>query len=240
MKGLALERVTAMRNMGKRTIQMRTSACGLALALLMGTAGVAAAQESRGDWYDTKILRKILEEIGLRRDEKPIDYHERSPLVIPPTHNLPPPQRDAVLSRNPDWPKDPDVEQARAAKSARQKDTSFEDEGRVLRPDELNKKGPVRRRSETTASTDDSQYPEGPARLPPSKLGVKGTIFNMGSMFGHKKEAVPFKGEPPRTSLVDPPAGLLTPSPAEPYGLGKKQAKAKAIDIYTTRGEVQQ
>jgi hypothetical protein len=237
VNSLALERVTAMRDMRKRMIEKRAGACGLALALLVATAGMAAAQESSGDWYDTRIMRRILEEIGLRKNEKPIDYHERAPLVIPPNHALPPPQRDAALSRNPNWPKDPDVERAQKQELTSYKPPWDEDLNRPLRPSELNK-GTVPRRSQRTASSG-SQDLDGPARLSPSELGVKRNIFNIGSWFGHHKdETVPFKGEPPRTSLIQPPKGYRTPSSAEPYGLTKHQARTKATDSFTTRSEV--
>ena len=42
---------------------------------------------------DTKILRGILEGLGLRRDGDAINYQERAPLVIPPSHDLPPPEK---------------------------------------------------------------------------------------------------------------------------------------------------
>ena len=52
-----------------------------------------------------------MEGLGLKRDgEANINYQERAPLVIPPSRNLPPPERtDAAIANNPAWPKDPDV-----------------------------------------------------------------------------------------------------------------------------------
>jgi hypothetical protein len=40
-----------------------------------------------------------------------------------------------------------------------------------------------------------------------------------GSLTGTWEEYGKFEGEPPRTSLVQPPSGYLTPSPAAPYGM---------------------
>ena len=37
-----------------------------------------------------------------------IDYRERSPLVIPPTLDLPPPEAADAAARNPAWPRDPE------------------------------------------------------------------------------------------------------------------------------------
>ena len=42
-----------------------------------------------------------------------------------------------------------------------------------------------------------------------------------------------FTGEPPRTALTEPPAGYQTPSPDQPYGLGKEASKPKATDYLT-------
>ncbi|MFL5065071.1 MAG: hypothetical protein ACJ8ED_10520, partial [Xanthobacteraceae bacterium] len=39
----------------------------------------------------------------------------------------------------------------------------------------------------------------------------------LGSVFGNKDERVQFTEEPPRTSLIEPPAGYQTPSPNQPY-----------------------
>jgi hypothetical protein len=54
-------------------------------------------------------------------------------------------------------------------------------------------------------------------------------------MFDNKKEEqAKFTGEPPRSSLTEPPPGYQTPSPAQPYGLAKG-APAKAADNFLDR-----
>ena len=66
-------------------------------------------------------------------------------------------------------------------------------------------------------------------------LAYKGNLF--GTMFGSKKEeTAKFTGEPPRASLTDPPPGYQTPSPDQPYGVGKATA-SKPTDYYTTHSE---
>ena len=42
--------------------------------------------------------------------------------------------------------------------------------------------------------------------------------------FGPKEETSTFTREPPRTTLIDPPAGYRTPSADQPYGVGSKAA----------------
>ncbi len=77
--------------------------------------------------------------------EYEINYSERSPLVVPPSRNLPPPvSSNAVPAAN--WPKDPDVIKRKANKNddkpvIRQYDAAAEAD-RALRPDELNRVEP--------------------------------------------------------------------------------------------------
>ena len=71
------------------------------------------------------------------------------------------------------------------------------------------------------------------SQLLPSELGFKG----FGSIFsGKKEESAKFTGEPARESLTDPPPGYQTPSPDQPYGLGKADAP-KPKDYYSTHAE---
>ena len=40
----------------------------------------------------------------------------------------------------------------------------------------------------------------------------------------------PFAGEPPRTSLIEPPVGYRTPSSSQPYGvIGEEKYTPKAV-----------
>jgi hypothetical protein len=218
---------------------------GTAVTLLLVASSVAPAFAGDDDQaIDTKILRGILEGIGLQRDGgKTIDYRERSPLVIPSnTAQLPPPeQADHVSATNPNWPKDPDVLRAREAKKLEDGGTSSdqrEREQNPLSPAELTP-GPKPRRSVNTAGTPGPDVgPAGVANpLSPSELGYKGSL--LGDMFGRKDDqtAARFTGEPARTSLTEPPPGYQTPSPVEPYG-PSRGAAPKATDYYGTHGEL--
>ncbi len=91
-----------------------------AFTMLLGGANLRAIAEEDDDKdtaFDVKIMRDALRALGLRRDEAGIDYRERSPLVIPPSRNLPPPET-ASKDLGPSWPNDPDVKRARDAKAA--------------------------------------------------------------------------------------------------------------------------
>jgi hypothetical protein len=189
---------------------------------------------------DKKFMNSIMTGLGFKSDDEPtISYSERAPLVIPPSRDLPPPENtDAIIANNPAWPKDPDIAR-RKAEAAAQRNRNISDEREreqnPLRPDQLTPGG---RSKKKQARTDDGYQPPASGfgnQLPPSELGYKGNMFS--SMFGGgKEETTKFTGEPPRASLTDPPVGYQTPSPDQPYGVGKAAAP-KATDYYTTHNE---
>jgi hypothetical protein len=196
----------------------------LSVALLVAAGGLARAaddEERKDEWLDQKLFRNFMGGLGLTNDSDNINYHERSPLVIPPAVNLPPPENAAAVRQNPAWPKDPDRTKAKQDKKREAITQGYwDDEAKPLRPDQLDKprNGPIR----TTA--DGPTVEESGRPVKPSELGYKGGIFS--SLFGYKEEVVPFTGEPVRETLIEPPKGYRTPSPAQPYGiLGKEAVK---------------
>jgi hypothetical protein len=218
-----------------------------ALGLALGAVAIltpAPARAADDDVpVDQKFLRGIMEGLGFKRDgEATINYQERAPLVLPPSRDLPPPEKsDAVTANNPAWPKDPDVAR-RKADAAAERDRNISDERErdqnPLRPEQL-APGASSQAKKKQARKDDGYDPPASgfgSPLLPSQLGSStGSVFN--SMFGGKKEeTAKFTGEPPRASLTDPPPGYQTPSPDQPYGIGKA-APPKPIDSYTTRVE---
>jgi len=224
------------------------SARGLAIGLTIGIAALSGPARAADDDVpvDQKIMQSIMSGLGLKRDgEAGISYQERAPLVIPPSRELPPPERsDAVTANNPAWPKDPDAER-RKAEAAMERSRNISDEREreqnPLRPDQLTPGGrPKKKQASVDNGSVDNGYDPPPSgfssQLLPSQLGSSGNIF--GTMFGSKKEeAAKFTGEPPRSSLTDPPVGYQTPSPDQPYGVGKAP-KEKPTDDYLTRGEL--
>ena len=61
--------------------------------------------------------------------------------------------------------------------------------------------------------------------LSPSELGFSG---GFSSLFGGSKtETAPFKEEPTRDALTQPPPGYQTPSPNFAYGTGPKESLNK-------------
>jgi hypothetical protein len=202
---------TAFRRVALGAAALALSVCSYAS---LARAGDADAGDSNQSFTD-----KFLTTLGLKNpfaEQYGINYSERSPLVVPPTRNLPPPVASG-LPPAPNWPKDPDVVKRKAAKGDDKTgpfpNAVLESE-RVLRPDELMRNGSTKSKPATT--TDQS--------IPPPD-GAHKNIFSW--INPNKEEYATFTGEPARASLTDPPAGYLTPSPDQPYGIGKERAKYK-------------
>jgi hypothetical protein len=202
-----------------------------ALAVSLGAAGSAfAADDDEEVPLDTKILRQLLKDWGLRRGDEPgIEYRERAPLVVPPSRNLPKPQEEAAATKTPAWPNDPDVKrrkQEAAAEKARLKGGySAEEQSRALRPNELDQPG---RKASDASSPAVGRTAEDTARpMSAAELGAKNVFSTFFSSLNPNKapEVAPFTGEPPRASMTSPPAGYQTPSPNQPYGLGPAKDK---------------
>jgi len=184
------------------------AACGLIGAVLIVGADRAVAADDDEQSFDQKIKDGFMSAIGIKGGPD-IDYRERSPLVLPPKINLPPPQADTT-SAAPNWPVDADVKRKREQGAGRKPRDIDVEESRPLRPSELNVGQPTR--SRTAAPTQD-QIEGKPVK--PSELGYGGGI--LGSLWGSKDESAKFTNEPPRTTLTEPPVGYQTPSPNQPY-----------------------
>jgi len=229
-----------MRSRNPKRLRRAAAAAAVALALALAwSAGSARAEDADDDEnvpLDSRLFRQFMKDLGLRREGgAEIDYRERAPLVVPPTHDLPPPRDEADVSKTPAWPKDPDVarrKQELAAEKAKLKgNMSVEEQMRALRPDELDKPGAGRGEKKSAdagagKSAEDTSRP-----LMPSDLGTKtekifGSIWS--SFTPAKPESAPFTGEPQRETMTAPPSGYQTPSPNYPYGIGV-QDKRKVI-----------
>jgi hypothetical protein len=220
-----------VRRRGAAAVTLALAVIALTVSVSLSVVGNAfAADDEEEVPLDTKILRQLLKDWGLRRgDESEIEYRERAPLVVPPSRNLPKPEEETAATKTPAWPNDPDVKrrkQEAAAEKARLKGGySAEEQSRALRPSELDQVGrkpkdggpaPVGRTAEDTARP-----------MSPSELGSKNVFGQLFSSFNPNKpaEVAPFTGEPPRASMTAPPAGYQTPSPNQPYGLGPAKDK---------------
>lgn len=201
----------------------------LCVALLtVGMANSARADDDEEDVaFDTKILRQILVSLGLRKGGSDIDYRERSPLVVPPSRNLPTPAHRLATDKIAAWPADQDVKRRREAKTSSKNDRQSVNWDAVTRP---LPPGALRGTGKGTQESPVNKDVESQGPMKPSELGYKGGLFS--SLLGGapKEEYKTFTGEAPRTSLIEPPSGYRTPSPYQPYGVGREKWVAPVID----------
>jgi hypothetical protein len=206
----------------------RFAAIALGIGLVMAAGPVRAADDEDDDdkTFEEKIIEGIMAGIGgTNMENRGIEYRERSPLVVPPKLNLPPPAGTSAEVKAPNWPKDPDVARQKAAAAARKKANKDPIEAaRVLTPNEL-------AAGKTAAAPRRDNEPMQPGNsfnnplLSPSQLGYTGGLTGM--FGGNKSETAPFKGEPTRETLTQPPPGYQTPSPNFAYGTGPKESLNK-------------
>ncbi len=212
----------------------RTPWRGLKLAFAVASIGLVisagAARAADDDEDDKTFEEKIIEGImagigGTNMENRGIEYRERSPLVVPPKLTLPPPATAAEVPAG-NWPKDPDAQRRKATAAARKKDNKDPREAsRILTPAEL---AAAKTSGSTRTGTTDPIQPGATNTnliLSPAELGYKG---GFGGLFGGSKtETAPFKGEPTRQTLTQPPSGYQTPSPNFAYGTGPKESMNK-------------
>jgi hypothetical protein len=223
------------RNSSATVRALKLAAVLLGIGCVM-TAGVARAQEDDDDdkTFEEKIIGNLMAGIGATNMEnKGIDYRERSPLVVPPKLDLPPPASTSAEVNVPNWPKDPDDARRKKAIAARKKERTKDiyQAGTPLKPDELNVARTAPGTGGGTAVSESASPGAGSAApLSPSQLGFTGGFMSM--FHGNTAEEAPFKEEPERSSLTQPPAGYQTPSPNYAYGTGPKESLFKGFDPY--------
>jgi hypothetical protein len=210
------------------TRALRLSAVALGVGLLMASSVARAQDDDEDKTFEEKIIDGIMAGIGgTNMDNRGIDYRERSPLVVPPKLDLPPPVSAKTEVSDPNWPKDPDEARRKAEIKARKKSKPDPMEAsRILTPAELN----VGKTAPPTRTDNDPVQPgvSNEPMLSPSQLGFDGKFSNL--FGGNKSESTQFKGEPTRDSLTQPPVGYQTPSPNFAYGTGPKESLNKEYD----------
>jgi len=206
---------------------LRLTAVALGVGLVMAAGPVRAGDDEDEDdkTFEEKIIEGIMKGIGgTNMENQGIDYRERSPLVVPPKLDLPPPAGTTAEVKAPNWPKDTDEKRRKeAAKSRKNANKDPREASRVLMPSELAQKGAKSSGGESVDQPGGN--PGANAILTPSQLGYSGKFS--GLFGGSKTETAPFKGEPTRESLTQPPPGYQTPSPNFAYGTGPKESLNK-------------
>ncbi|MBR0702293.1 hypothetical protein ML401_04680 [Bradyrhizobium sp. 62B] len=221
---------------------LKLSAAVLGVGLVVMSAGAARAgdddDEDDGMTFEEKIIDNLMSGIGAKSMEKKgIEYRERSPLVVPPKLDLPPPATEAKAA--PNWPKDPEEKRRKEAIAARRKATKETENwqaARQLTPAEM-KAGQV---AAAPRTSNDPIQPgtNGNPSLSPAELGFSGGLWNM-MKGGNATEEKKFTSEPPRQSLVEPPAGYQTPSPNYAYGAGPDKTRRTYFDIMSGKDKEQ-
>jgi hypothetical protein len=240
-EALSFERVEAMRKTEAACLMLpgtlrraaRLSAIALGVGVLFASNAARAGDDEDEPTFEEKIITGIMRGLGgINMDNSGIDYRERSPLVVPPKLDLPPPASATAEVKVPNWPKDPDEARRKALIAARKKDAHKDtdqlsrDASRLLTADELNKGRTAASNGGTAVS--DSTQPGGVGGNPTlsaSQLGYDGGLFKM--FKGNTSESAPFKGEPTRETLTMPPPGYQTPSPNFAYGTGPRESLNK-------------
>ena len=208
---------------------LRLSAVVLGVGLLMAAGAARAGDDDEDDdkTFEEKVIEGIMKGMGATNMENSsIDYRERSPLVVPPKLDLPPPASAAAEKTAPNWPKDPDEARRKAAIAARKKEGTKDPRKARTCPDAVRTRGGqdhadrAHRTTNPIQPGDDEQ--SGAQPIPTRLYGGFGNIFG-----GNKTETAPFKGEPTRDSLTQPPPGYQTPSSSFAYGTGPKESLNK-------------
>lgn len=215
-----------------RAAWFTAAALGIGLVISAGPVRAADDEDEDDKTFEEKLVDGIMRGIGgTNMENRGIEYRERSPLVVPPKLDLPKPGQASADSKVPNWPKDPDEQRRKAAIEARKKSNKDPRESsRLLTPSELSM-------GKTIAPTRGNSDPVQPGTtannpvLSPSQLGYTGGFSGM--FGGNKAETAPFKGEPTRESLTQPPSGYQTPSPSFAYGTGPKESLNKQYDVMT-------
>jgi hypothetical protein len=192
----------------------------LGTTLVLGASGFYARAEDEEEFElpDAKIFKDFMHSFGFRREGDQIEYRERAPLVLPPSRDLPPPDRNARKIAN--WPDDPDVKRMKKAKAERKfSNPEPEDAGRPLTPSQYSLPGGASPSSRPTGPGKTVEDQERP--MSPYELGSKSIFSSWWGWGTNKEEYATFTSEPPRERLIEPPVGYRTPSPTQPYGVGK-------------------
>ena len=198
------------------------------------TAGAARAEDDEDDdkTFEEKIIEGIMAGIGgTNMENRGIDYRERSPLVVPPKLDLPPPESAREKSRPRTGRKIRTRRAARLRSRPARKTTRIRwKPSRLLTPSELNA-------AKTAPAARADNDPVQPGDLATTRSSARRSSATPAACpacsAATKPRSAPFKGEPTRESLTQPPTGYQTPSPNFAYGTGPKESLNKEYNPMT-------
>jgi hypothetical protein len=219
-----------------------------ALAGVLAGGGISVARAADDGSNDDTLLAKVLQKLGLQAppDQSPdISYSERSPLVVPPSRDLPPPVAEAPPGA--DWPKDA----AKPRKHVRSKSQPPAPAAVATVPAAPADGGAAAGQSAPAPQGGQAAAPGPAGQAPPPQSGQAAAPAQTGSVarvpnptpqssswwnpksWFSREEYATFATEPAREDLTDPPAGYRTPSPDQPYGVGPERKKKNAEQPWT-------
>jgi hypothetical protein len=208
-----------------RGLRASVAAIGFAAITLAASGIPAHAQAEEDDEpFEQKVMRTLL---GNPRGD--IEYRERSPLVIPPGRDLPPPEAGPGVAADPAWPKDPDA--AKRSRSAARSSSDPDKSARPLSPDEI-KRGTVARSRDADRPRSSMSDNETGRPLLPSEYNRDGKAKPLFGLFSSKQAPEVFVEEPSRTRMTQPPSGYQTPSASQPYAPPKDQSWFKLPSVF--------
>jgi hypothetical protein len=227
---------------------------GLGIGLALTTVSARAGEnDSDNRSFSEKIVDGFYSTIrGTNMDNRGIDYRERSPLVVPPTLDLPPPAAATEEVKIANWPKDPDERQRKAVIAAKKKNAPpparVQPQATTVAAAPADPARPVN----IAPPPEDPPIPgttrpayandaNGTARTDPIYdqpgdlckggasaigLGSLGDTLGLNSLFGTGNKSATAAAapgtEPTREALTQPPSGYQTPSPNYPYAVESK------------------
>ncbi len=214
-----------------RAFRLAAIVTGVALMIGVGTVHAANDDDEPEDkTFEQKLIDNLMSGLGGKKiEDGSIDYRERSPLVVPSKTDLPPP-RTGNARIAPNWPKDPNEEERRAAREAAKKAAISPEQSRMpLLPSELAARSPKSTRASRDNNTPGSNNTNAPLMMLPNELGYSGGLFS-NAFGGAKPEAEKFVSEPEREELTQPPPGYQTPSSNYAYGVGQSKGPTEVCD----------
>ena len=88
-----------------RGLKLAVAVLGIGLVMASGAARAQEEDDEDDKTFEEKIIEGIMAGIGgTNMENRGIEYRERSPLVIPPKLDLPPPASAAAEAPVPNWP----------------------------------------------------------------------------------------------------------------------------------------
>jgi hypothetical protein len=196
---------------GKRLAILGILSVGLVACNTIGSS--VADDDPETEVPNASLGRALMEGVGAVPQRKAaIDYSPRAPLVMPPSaKTLVPPEDPNKVVANANWPKDPDVETARALREAALAEKNGD-------------RGPNIRLPASTATA---------VEVPKSRQESDREFAAALKKIKSGTDVYDENGQPHRRALVQPPVAYLEPSPDAPVVLEEPaQPKDQSTSIF--------